>query len=110
MKLCEELLAEFELSNRGAVELVRKTLRLARILDDMDALKWLQYELRGYTGQGNLSSDAYAAAVRSNREIVNDAGQTVIEANSIAQLEATLQSGKITLQKFGRKLWRRVRN
>jgi hypothetical protein len=66
LRLAEELLEDIELARLAPVDVARKSSRLARLLDDTDALQWLRYEISGYA-VSSLDSDAAAAAVRSNR-------------------------------------------
>jgi hypothetical protein len=46
--LAEELLADIELSRLGAEQVLLKSVRLARLIDDAASLRWLQLELNGY--------------------------------------------------------------
>jgi hypothetical protein len=64
--VAEELLEDIELARLAPVDVARKASRLARLLDDTDALQWLRCEISGYQASG-LDLDAAAAAVRSNR-------------------------------------------
>lgn len=57
LALAEELLSDIELGELPPVALVRKTSRLARLLDDEDALGWLRYETSGYSPEA-LDGDA----------------------------------------------------
>lgn len=65
--LAEELLGEIELSTVTPGDMARKASRLARLLDDAEAMQWLRYEVSGYPSP--LDQDAVIAAVRSNRQV-----------------------------------------
>ena len=66
LKLAEELLTDIELAQMAPIDVARKSSRLARLLDDTDALAWLRYEVSGYPAP--LDERATAAASRSNRQ------------------------------------------
>ena len=45
--LAEEILRSFEERSSPISENLMKTIRLARLLNDIDAEKWLEYEIQG---------------------------------------------------------------
>jgi AbiTii len=92
LALAEELLSDIELGELPPVALVRKTSRLARLLDDEDALVWLRYETSGYSPEA-LDGDAWAAAERSNRIMLRDDGTPGSYNSSVGQLQANVQVG-----------------
>jgi hypothetical protein len=93
LALAEELLGNIELSDLPAVALVRKTSRLARLLDDEQAWGWLRYEISGYpTAPDLLDQAAWAAAHRSNRIMPRDDGSPGAYTTSVGQLEAIVQA------------------
>jgi len=47
--LSDELLADIELARLSPPQIARKAYRLARLLDDEDAMGWLHFEVNGYT-------------------------------------------------------------
>lgn len=69
LRLAEEILGDVELGRIPPTDVARKTSRLARLLDDSEAIQWLSFEISGYpTGQtGGFSGAAVEAAKRSNR-------------------------------------------
>jgi AbiTii len=92
LALAEELLGNIELGELPPVALVRKASRLARLLDDEEALGWLRYEISGYPMTG-LDRDAWAAAERSNRIMRRDDGNPGAHTLSIGQMHADVQAG-----------------
>ncbi len=100
--LSEELLSDIELSRLDPVAIVRKTNRLARLLDDNEALTWLSYEVGSYTGTGNgMTSSEWAAAGRSGRRYFEKKDGKNVEyarAGSISSLRVTVETAKIRLQ------------
>jgi hypothetical protein len=90
--LAEELLSNIELGELPPVALVRKTSRLARLLDDEEASGWLRYEISGYP-QKTLDPDAWAAAERSNRVTQRDDGGPGALISPVGELQAAVQAG-----------------
>ncbi|MER6405033.1 hypothetical protein ABT269_16170 [Streptomyces viridosporus] len=93
LALSEELLSDIELSRIPAQDIARKASRLARLIDDFDAIEWLSYEISGYPSKG-LDSRAAAAAKRSNRETVNDEGEVAYWTATLSRFQAAVDLGK----------------
>jgi hypothetical protein len=53
--LADEILQAFETSSSTISELLMKTMRLARLMNDTDAEKWLDLEIRGYPSKFHFS-------------------------------------------------------
>ena len=96
LKLSEEILADIELSNLPPTALVRKTSRLARLLDDTVAMSWLRHETTGYapTKENNLDASAWAAAKKSGRDHY-ESGKHVANPASLSQLQAEIDASKL---------------
>ncbi|HEY3971285.1 MAG TPA: hypothetical protein VGL79_07780 [Solirubrobacteraceae bacterium] len=71
--LAEELLSDIELARIDPTAVIRKASRLARLLDDADAMAWLSYETTGYP-EKMLDGAASDAARRSQRMKDTDEG------------------------------------
>ena len=69
LRLAEELLTDIECSRLPPADLAKKASRLARLLDDVDAMTWLRYEISGYTpaSRGHMTHEEVRAAERSRR-------------------------------------------
>jgi AbiTii len=69
LQLAEELLSDIEYSRLSPVDIAKKASRLARLLDDADAMEWLRFEVGGYTpsDRGYMSEAEVVAARRSGR-------------------------------------------
>lgn len=67
--LSEEILKNFELSEAASQQIILKCLRLARLINDLDAFEWLKYEANGYdkTPDGFLTPKSWAATAKSGR-------------------------------------------
>jgi hypothetical protein len=89
LSLADELLADIELARLAPGEIARKSFRLARLLDDAEAMTWLRFEVGGYPNTG-LTPDAWAAATRSNRLFINDKGEERAHTSMLGQLQTNL--------------------
>lgn len=97
LNLAEELLADIELSRMSPIDVARKTSRLARMLDDTEAMFWLYYEVSGYPkGEDGLNSYAWKAAVRSHRVFKKD-GKEYATIYGIGELETSIESARLQL-------------
>ena len=95
--LAEELLTDIELSRTTGPGLMRKASRLARLLDDVDAMNWLQFEVSGYPKDGPLPPEPWAAAIRSGRTHLSD-GQLVADTRHVGAIEASIEAARAILQ------------
>jgi hypothetical protein len=93
LELAESLLENVELGQIGPVDVARRASRLARLLDDQEAMAWLQYEVGGYPATG-LDTNSAAAARRSRRE----APENKLWTRSLASSEADAASAEMQLQ------------
>jgi hypothetical protein len=102
MDLSEELLDDIELSRLAAPDLVRKASRLARLLDDADALAWLSFEIRGYPEGPSLPADAWSAAERSGRTYYDDKEEGYrCSVATLSQLQASIEAMTVQLAAAG---------
>ncbi|WP_172200948.1 hypothetical protein [Saccharibacillus qingshengii] len=72
--LSEEILKNFELTEIPLQNVVLKCLRLARLINDIEALEWLRHEANGFekNEDGFLTPSAWAAAGKSGRRFFID--------------------------------------
>jgi hypothetical protein len=69
LHLSTELLAYIELSRLPAMDIARKAFRLARLLDDTEAMQWLHSRSPATRSRRDTFRHAeWAAAERSNRD------------------------------------------
>ena len=92
LELADTLLGNIELGQITPIDVARRASRLARLLDDVEAISWLQYEIGGYPDP--LDAQAARAARRSNRG--TDDGK--FWTNSLASLQAQASTGEASLQ------------
>lgn len=97
MTLAEQLLGEIELGQLDPMSVARKAGRLARLLDDVEAMKWLGYESAGYPGSSTLDPDAWAAARRSGRVHTAADGALTATTAMLGQLAAELDAARTDL-------------
>lgn len=103
LRLAEELLADIELERIKPASVARKASRLARLIDDVEAIEWLGFEVSGFpnAGSGKLTPDEWGAAVRSGRHYVSTKdGVSTTRATviTLSQLQAGAESSKIRLE------------
>ncbi|WNV90940.1 hypothetical protein [Umezawaea sp. Da 62-37] len=102
LTLAEEIIADIELVRLPAPKIVKKASRLARLMDDTDAIDWLFQELTGYdqNGDGTLTSKGYKAALRSNRLSGKDPKSGVLSfwGETVDKIYATADTSRIRLQ------------
>ncbi len=68
LELSEEILRNIELGEVRLQTAIQKTLRLARLINDMEAVDWIREELKGFSRKENsLTNEAWEACKRSNR-------------------------------------------
>lgn len=88
LRLAEEILSDVELCRVKGIDIARKASRLARLLDDVSAMKWLKYEVAGYPRE--LDPEATLAAEHSCRRVVRDAkaDQPTYNIGTLSELES----------------------
>jgi hypothetical protein len=99
LELADALLTEIELARLSPMDIVRKASRFARLLDDEEALKWLQFEISGFSREGEgLNREAFEAGRRSNRIIRNREGQERCITTSLGELQAEIDASLAQIQ------------
>jgi hypothetical protein len=100
-------LSDIELSRIPPPDIIKRASRLARLLDDTEALEWLSQEISDFTlnDNGFLSPAASRAVSRSNRENEDKAedGKTTYWTASLERLQANAGAGLVHLQGRGKR-------
>ncbi|TFD54269.1 hypothetical protein E3T46_01015 [Cryobacterium sp. Hh11] len=98
LSLAEELLTDIELARMPPPDFLKKATRLARLLDDIDAMAWLSFEMTGYPSP--LNKAAVDAAAKSGRKAPNDKndGGARWYTTSLSQLQADVDAGMLQIQ------------
>lgn len=92
-RLAEQLLDDIELSRIPPMEVARKTSRLARLVDDAEAMEWLRHETGGYLSVNNeLPPPAWNAAIRSNRTFQAADGSWKALTPTLGQIQANIDA------------------
>ena len=88
LELSEEILRNFELSQIPIQQILLKCFRLARLINDFEALEWLKCEINGFdkTNNGHLTGKSAEAAIRSGRQIDKQPEET----ETMASMEAII--------------------
>ena len=102
--LSEDILRDIELSLAKLSLIVLKASRLARLLNDFEALRIFELESSGYPNEpGGVPSDIFELGKRSGRTFYSNAtdsqpSELVIYTESIERLEQTVETGTISIQ------------
>lgn len=97
LELSDEILQNIELSEVPLQTVIQKTLRLARLINDMEAVEWVREELKGFSKDANgfLTTTAWEACKRSNRTYYNeDTDSEKANTQSVSVLEQSIEALK----------------
>jgi hypothetical protein len=97
LKLSEEILQNIELEEIPLQTAIQKNLRLARLINDMEAVEWLREEMKGFsrTDEDKLTNIAWKSANKSNRVFFNkDTNDERAFTESVSVMEATIEALK----------------
>lgn len=96
LELAEQLVGEIELSTLAPTDIARKASRLARLLDDAEAMDWLKCETAGYPTP--LDARATRFALRSHRRgPVGDDESPQYWTATLGQMQAIIDSARVQL-------------
>jgi hypothetical protein len=98
LELAETVLTDIELGQTDPPAILAKVTRLARFLDDTEALKWLQAEAEGW--HLPLSSQDRTFALRSKRVVWGDSGE-IVHIASLAAIESSRLNVSRVLESHG---------
>lgn len=77
------------------MSIARKAGRLARLLDDVEAMRWLTYETTGYPKP--LDAASSSAARRSSRIFTDHEGKTKVKVGMLGELAAEIEAAQVDL-------------
>ena len=102
LECCEKVLDAFELGSCSISSALLLCIRIARLLNDTDALMWLQYESGGYPkdAEGYIYHDAWQVAYDNGRGYYNQKKEKVIFTETVAELEEKILSAKKAINNF----------
>ncbi|MFE7065011.1 hypothetical protein ACFVAD_23055 [Sutcliffiella sp. NPDC057660] len=97
LALSENILQNIELGEVPLQTAIQKTLRLARLINDMESVEWIREEMKGFsrTPTGHLSDIAWKSARKSNRIYFNDdTDDERAFTETVSVMEATIEALK----------------
>lgn len=105
LTICEQVLEGVELETLTTSSVLLKCLRIARLLNDVDAIIWFQYEYGGYptNKEGKIPQPAFQIAFKNGRGSINENGSEQIFPDLAAELETKILSLKSALTNFSTK-------
>lgn len=94
--LSDQLLEDIEMARIGPLDQLRRASRLARLLDDADALEWLNQEIDGYSsdGKGLTASQVKFARRSGRRTALGEDGKDRFSIDSVDKLQADIEGAK----------------
>lgn len=109
LQLSEEILKNFELTEIPTQNIVLKCLRLARLINDIEAVEWLTHEANGFetNSEGFLTKSAWGATEKSGRRyFIDDPESKAVKkkkverafTKSIAVMEASVNAAKARME------------
>lgn len=102
LECCEKVLEGIELGTITISSALLLCIRIARLLNDVDALKWLQYESSGYPigENGYIISEAWQIAYDNGRGSYNKEKEKVVFSETVMELEAKIETQKKAISNF----------
>ena len=102
LESCEKVLEGVELGNATTSSVLLLCLRIARLLNDTESLKWLQYENSGYPRDknGKIFNDAWQIGYDNGRGFYNEKKEKVIFTELASQLESSITSQQNAINNF----------
>lgn len=82
------------------MDIARRASRLARLLDDTEAMTWLRFEVEGFeqASSRTLTAEAFSAARRSNRTSTDDEGREGANTTTLGQLQRAIDGSLLQIQ------------
>lgn len=103
--LSEEILWDIELNRISFEQIIYKTMRLCRLIDDFESMKWLNLELQWYGDKkiidGVDNSEKFPIAIKHWRGVIDkqeDESIQKMRTSSVPELEAWISSNIQKLQ------------
>lgn len=101
LKVSEDILNAFEDYTQKVSSILLKCLKLARLMEDEDAIEWISCELHGYKSSKNgVQSDLFEIAVNHGRENNNKEDKRSIFTELASELEDIIESSKTAIGSF----------
>lgn len=103
LEACEKIINGIEDGEITISSALLQCMKVARLVNDVDAMEWLNYELGGYprNDNGYLTTSAWDIAVQHGRSYVDrDDKKTYVFSDLAAELESMISNSKGALNNF----------
>ena len=103
LEACEKIINGIEDGEITISSALLQCMKVARLVNDVDAMEWLNYELGGYprNDKGYLTTSAWDIAVQHGRSYVDrDDKNTYVFSDLAAELESMISNAKGALNNF----------
>lgn len=102
LECCEKVLDGLELGTITISSALLLCIRIARLINDIDALVWLQYESGGYprNDEGYIISEAWQIAYDNGRGSYDNDKKVVVFSETVMELEAKIEMQKKAISNF----------
>ena len=100
---CEKIINGIEDGEITISSVLLQCMKVARLVNDVDAIEWLNYELGGYplNDKGYLTTSAWDVAVQHGRSYVDKKDKkTYVFTDLVAELENIISNSKDALNNF----------
>ena len=100
---CEKIINGIEDGEITISSALLQCMKVARLVNDVDAIEWLNYELGGYprNDKGYLTTSAWDVAVQHGRSYVDKKDKkTYVFTDLVAELENIISNSKDALNNF----------
>ena len=102
LECCEKVLEGLELGTITISSALLMCTRIARLINDTDGLKWLQYESGGYprNKDGYIINEAWQIAYDNGRGSYDKDKKKVVFSETVSQLESDIETQKKAINNF----------
>jgi len=102
LECCEKVLEGLEMGTMTISSALLLCIRVARLLNDVDALVWLQYESGGYprNKDGYIIHEAWQVAYDNGRGSYDKDKKQVVFSETVSQLESDIETQKKAINNF----------
>lgn len=102
LEACEKVLDGFELGTIAVSSALLLCMRIARLLNDTEAITWLTHENSGYTrgADGHVVHEAWEIAYKNGRGSYNDKKEKVIFTELASELETRIETQVKAINNF----------
>ncbi|MBO5452601.1 MAG: hypothetical protein J6A69_01365 [Clostridia bacterium] len=102
LEACDKVLEGFELGTIAVSSALLLCMRIARLLNDFEAIEWLTYENSGYPrkADGHIEHEAWEIAYKNGRGSYNDKKEKIIFTELASELEKRIETQSKAINNF----------